>query len=585
MKVFPSGLRPILSPPSLKHPDVYIWFGISLLTPLYFGLVSLNYATSGLIIQDDARLHIVWLQRLVDPELFPHDAIADYYAAIQPAGFKALYGGMAALGLEPLTVATVVPLLLGLITTAYLFGAALLLLPVPLCGVLTTLVLNQNMWLKDDLVSATPRAFVYGTFAAFLYYLLRGSLVPSLIALVLQGLFYPQMMVVSAGLLTLRLIGWRGMVPQLPRRFHDWALWLVAMALTAGMLLVFADQVAEQVGRLVTLDEMKTMPEFQLDGRREYFGVPPLAFAFAGASGLRAPLFPPVIGVGLLLPWVLWLRKKTRSPLPLVNLITPQVRVLGELLLSAVGLFGLAHAVFPRLYLPSRYTFYSLRFVMAIATGIMLTLIVQAAWQWLEAKQQPPQGWTLSSQMRAGLGVGLAIAIITIPAIPSVFLPCQGWVEGRSPKLYQMLAQQPKDSLVASLAPDINNVPAFAKRSVLVGEEFALPYHVEFYDMMLRRMTDLVQAQYSPQLSRVQEFVATYGIDIWVVEESFATPDYLGAQAWLTNSSIADTVIDTAEQLRQGDQPALVSRMSACTLATDNSLMVLDAHCLTKLEG
>lgn len=151
MKIEKYGLRPFDASYHFKISNVDFWLVASFLSPLYFGIISLIYSTSSdYIVQDDARLHVVWLQQLVDPELFVGDAIAHYFQAIQPAGFKVLYGFVASLGVEPLMFSKVLPLLLALISTAYIFRVALLILPVPMCGVLTTLLLNQNIWIRDD---------------------------------------------------------------------------------------------------------------------------------------------------------------------------------------------------------------------------------------------------------------------------------------------------------------------------------------------------------------------------------------------------------------------------------------------------
>ncbi|MGF1516092.1 MAG: hypothetical protein ACFB5Z_20670 [Elainellaceae cyanobacterium] len=574
------------SPLSLKAPYVALSLGLSLITPLYFGLVTLIYTTtSGPVIQDDARLHVVWLQRLVEPALFPQDAIAHYYTAIQSAGFQAAYGLAAALGIAPLTLAKILPLGLALIATGYLFWVALLILPVPLSGLLVTLVFNQNIWLKDDLASATPRAFVYPLFAAFLYYLMRDARGLGLLTLGLLGLFYPQMMLVALGMLTLRLLG----QVRSPQRWRDGAFWLLALGLTAGLLLTFSHRTEAQVGPLVSLDEMLVMPEFQAGGRRPYFGVPLLGFAFAGASGLRLPLFPPIIGVGLLLPVLIWRRHWGSFQ------ITEQASVLVQLLVAAMALFLLAHGVFPRLYLPSRYTFYSLRFLMAIASGLLLTLAVQQTSVWLARRSSP---WTWRDRGRAYLGGALAIAIVVLPAIPAVFLPCHGWVVGQAPGLYEAIKAHPassapqsvapsagqgsKDTLVASLAPEINNVPAFAQRSVLVGEEFALPYHSVFYDLMQRRMTDLLAAQYSPEPADLTAFIQAYGIDLWLLDRRFAEPDYLMQQDWLINSAVGGEVAEVVRKLRLGLPLALAQSIPACNIFSEADLILLDAACIAK---
>ena len=580
MKLIASVFQPV-SLPSVKTPEVAFWFAVSFISPLYFGLVSIFHATSfRYIVQDDARLHIVWLQRLTDPALFPDDFIADYFGIIQPVGFKWLYGLAASLGIEALTFAKILPLVLALITTAYLFWVALTILPVPMSGVLTTLLLNQNIWIRDDLISAAPRAFVYPIFAAFLYYLLRDNRIGYLVSLGLLGLFYPQMMLVAIALLTLRLVKWQGYSPKLPGRFRDYVVWLIAIALTGTLLLTFSHQVATQVGQLATLEEMRSLPEFQLGGRGEYFGVSFQSFWFDGSSGVRFPLLPPVILLGLLLPFVLWESSKRWS---LAAQITPQVSVIGQLLVCAIALFLLSHLIFPTLYLPSRYTFYSSRFVFILASGTMLTLVLHRWLHWLSAQAKNPNKWKGFNLLKMGASMALAIAILITPAVPSLFLGGQGWRIGQPVEIFEHLARSPKDSLIASLVTDINdNVPAFSQRSVLVGREFSLPFHTDFYAVMQQRMDDLVRSQYTSDPTLLRTFIQTYGIDSWIIAKDFTNPDYLDQQTWLLNSSVKGTVIEAKSQLQQGIQPAILRTVPTCTTFAQANLIVLDAQCITQ---
>jgi len=83
------------------------------------------------------------------------------------------------MGINPLLLNKLLPPVLGVLTTGYCFGVCLEMLPLPGAGFTATLLLNQIIWMKDDLVSATPRAFAYPLFLAFLYYLLRRSLLGS----------------------------------------------------------------------------------------------------------------------------------------------------------------------------------------------------------------------------------------------------------------------------------------------------------------------------------------------------------------------------------------------------------------------
>jgi hypothetical protein len=542
-----------------------VWLLLSLAVPLYFGLISLHYAFSqNYVVQDDARLHIVWLQRFVYPDLFPADRIAQYYQTIQAAGFKAFYWIMAQAGIAPLLLAKLLPTVLAIIATAYLFHLTLLLLPVPACGFLTTLLLNQNIWLKDDLISATPRAFIYPLFTAFLYYLLRPSPVPLLIALTLTSLFYPQMALVELGILTLRL--WSGSGKP--------ALWLTAVMLVGITVLPFQQQIKAQFGEILTAAQMQQMPEFGLNGRREYFGVDPISFAFRGASGLRLPLFPPILWASLGLPFLL------RTQLPTVKLITSEIKLLLQIGIASVTLFLLAHLLFPKLYLPSRYTFYSLRIVMPIAAGIVLWVGLAAGWRWWR-RQAQLQRW---QKVSVGLVSLFTVAVVVIPAIPPLFLSCQGWVIGTQPQIYRFLAEQPPDSLIASLTPETDNLPAFTQRSVLVSRELALAYHPAFYDTMQQRIVDLLAAQYSPDLATLQAVIQKYGIDFWLIDQQFASPNYLAQQDWLLNSSFASSVQATIRQLEQGSVPAISQTLASCADISENNLIVLKATCIGAVQ-
>ncbi len=557
---------------------------MSFIAPLYFGLISFFYATSSdYIVQDDARIHVVWLQRLIDPDLFVNDAIATYLEAIQPAGYGILFKLVTALGIEPLFFAKIAPLILALIATAYLFWVALKILPVPMSGFLVTLILNQNIWIRDDLISTAPRAFIYPIFSAFLYYLLKDAKVFYLLALGLLGLFYPQMMLVSTGLLTVRLIRWRGVALSLPSRFRDYIPWLAALCLTGGLLLFFSGQVESQVGRLTNLSEMKAWPEFQQGGRGEYFGVSLSDFLFTGSSGIRFPLLPPVILLGFFLPLVVW-RSRLYAALPLSAQITRHVGVLGYLTVSAVSLFLLAHLIFPVLFLPSRYSFYSARFTLIIASGIMLTLMLERWLAWWHRRWMTRR-WTWLHRVKAGLSLGLAIAILTTPAVPFLFLGGQGWRVGTAPGIFEFVANSPKDTLVVSLITDINdNIPAFSQRSVLTGREFALPFHVELYNEMRQRMGDMVEAQYSPDIGVVQAFIETYGIDLWIVSKNFTKPTYLDRQVWLLGSSVKELVTKVQAELRQGLQPALAQAIPACSTFAEGDMVVLEGRCITQLD-
>jgi hypothetical protein len=543
-----------------------LWFGAALLIPLYFSVLSVGFAFSQpFIVQDDVRQHIVWMQRWVDPGLFPGDLIANYYQSQSPGLFQILYRGAAQLGVEPLIFAKLLPIPLGVIASAYFFGACLELFPVPAGAFLSTVIFNQTVWLKGDVISATPRAILYPLFAAFLYYVLRDRIWPCLVIVALS-FSYPTLALTEVAILTVRLRERGGQGLQRAFNRHRFLLWLGAVAVALVFIVPRILHESDH-GPLVSAAQMRQMSEYQAGGRTQYFGIPPFDFWMGGRSGLHIPTYPPVLLLGLGLPWV----RKTK--LALASLVQEKISILWDILLASVGLFAIAHFTLLTLYFPSRYTGHSFRFILCFASGIVVTIGLQALWQWRLRQRRPLlKQWVWLVPIMV-----LAIASLVVPALPSIFVPAHGWIVGTEPQLYTFMAQQPRDSLVASLSGEADNLPAFSQRSTLVGREFAIPFHLGYYQRLKERAIDLINAQYSPDLKAAKTAIQTYGIDFFLVDQGAFTPAYVRENKWLRQYQPAADAIATLEAQKA---PALQLARENCSVFANARLFVLDAGCL-----
>lgn len=550
-----------------NDPYVLFWFVLTLAVAAYFGGVSLQHAfSSDYVVQDDARQHVFWMARFKDPQLFPNDLIADYFQGVAPLGYVTFYHLMAQLGIEPLVLAKLLPLGLGLVTSMYCFGVCLQMFPVPFGAFVATLLLNQSLWLEDDLISATARAFLYPLFLGFLYYLLKPSLIPCLVAIALQGLFYPQIMLVEVAILTVRICRWEGR-PRFSRDRTDYLFWGAGLII-AGVILVLLRLQMSEVGPLYTAAQARTMPEFGPQGRIRYFLSNPLEFWLLGDGGIRPTFLPPLtIWIGFGLPFLL------KRSFPLSRLISRKVTLLVEILLACFGLFFLAHLFFLKLHLPNRYTGHSIRIVLAIASGFALTLLLDAGMRWLEVQRT-----SLSTRQRLALGVGgvVGIILLILPAVPPLFLMAHLQIRGQVPQLYEFFSQQPKDVLIASLSEEVNNLPAFAKRSILVGREYAIALHPKYYNQFRQRTLDLIAAEYSPDLEQVQHFIQQYGVDYFLLDRATFTPDYLSRQG-LRYYPLATKKAQA--ELERGE-PALSKQVERCSVLETQALVVLEAKCV-----
>lgn len=552
------------------------WFIITLVFAIAYGILALKKAFQGeWIVQDDARQHVFWMMRYVDPSLFPNDLIADYFQSVAPVGYSSLYRGAVALGFDPFVFNKLLPPIIGLITTCYCFLLSKEIFPIPFGCFVTSLLLNQTLWLKDDIISGTPRAFVYPLFLAFLYYFSRKSLFPCCFAIALLGIFYPQYVFVATGLLVLQLVKWQNFKPYLSRNKKDYYFCFIGLAVAFFVLLPYVLN-ASEYGPTITRAEALELPDFSPQGRSKFFKSHWWAYIVGGGrAGLlpRSLYTPATLVFGFFLPFLL------RYPrnFSLAKSVKPQLIILPQLIMVSVGLYLFAFAVLFKLHLPSRYTGHSLRIVIAFAAGIAITLILEALIKQIETSLPNKKIPRVKKFLTVALTFAIAISLVCYPNFVKRF-PSTKYKIGKEPELYQFFQQQPVDILIASLVMEADNLPTFSKRSILVSREYAIPYHMGYYRPYRQRAIDLIEAQYSPQIEVMREFIEKYGITHWLIEDSAFAPEYIANNRWRRqHQPIAQEMVASLET---GNIPALVAYKDICTVFKRDRLSVIDTKCI-----
>ncbi|OKH22066.1 hypothetical protein NIES593_14125 [Hydrococcus rivularis NIES-593] len=559
----------------IKIPKI-VWLSLSLAFSIFYSCLGLQQAfSSEYIVQDDARQHVFWMMRFIDPALFPNDFIADYFQSVAPLAYKTIYQLAAAIGINPLFFNKILPLFIGLITTFYCFAFSLEILPLPGTAFISSLVLNQNLWMKDDLVSATPRAFSYVLILAFLYYLSRRYLVPVLIAIALIGLIYPHCIFLAGGLLIIRLFKKKEKGFYLSQNPQDYRFCFLGLGVAFLVMLPYA--LSHSVfDPIITVAQAKQLPEFLPGGRTEFFSQRlDEYFIYGKRSGMfpMYPFIPLTLVSGVFLPLLL----KFPSRFPLVKRIQPNIILLPQLLFGSLGMFFIAHAFIFRLHLPNRYTAYSFRIIIALSTGITLSLILDALLNWVAKKTI---SFSRRRQVIALSFIGLIVgAILFYPNTMKRF-PITLYVEGNEPKLYEFFKQQPKDILIASLAEDTNsNLPSFTQRSIFIGREYSIPYHWGYYRKFRQRAIALIQTQYSSSLEEVKRFIKNHHIDFFLLDKNAFTPEYLADNSWL--QQFQPYAKQAQQRLERGNLPILANFIKDCSVFETKYRVVLSAKCIS----
>lgn len=549
-------------------PRMIFWFTLSLVFSISFAIPPLQKAFSGeYLIMDDARQHLFWMQRFVDPDLFPNDLIADFYQSITPSAVSGFYHLMANLGINPLILNKILPLFLGLLTTIFCFGICIELLPIPTVGFIGSLLLNQNLWLHGELTTAVSSGFSYPAFLSFLYFLLRRSPLGVGICMAIMGNIYGPLMLIACGVLILRLIQWEKGKLHFSTNRQDYIISSVGLGVATLVIIPYFFSTSEY-GPTISAQAAKTMPEFLQEGRTAFFNSDSgLNFWFKNSrSGIRISLNPPLVILGFFLPVLL----KFPRQFPLVEKISFQINILLYLILTSIGLFAIAHLLLFKLFLPSRYTSHSFRMILAISTAIFLIVVLDGIFQ-----------ATLKQIIALTSTVIFSFVLIFYPFLVwGKAFPRTAYTIGTDPAVYQFLQQQPKDTLTASLSLEADNLPIFSQRSVLASWEHALPYQKGYYQQIKPRVLDLISAQYSPSLDTVKQFIQQYGVDYFLIDQNAFTPEYITENVWF--KQWPDQGKKALSQLQGKEQPILLQSWNRCTIYQNQLYRLVKADCLIK---
>jgi hypothetical protein len=262
-------------------------------------------------------------------------------------------------------------------------------------------------------------------------------------------------------------------------------------------------------GAQVTLAEARHMAEFYPGGRSVFFHPSLLVYLLSGRSGIGLPqLSGFVILIGIMGSVVGW--RHFRMPPVAISLVW-----------TSMVLFGLAHVLLFRLYLPSRYTFYTF----SLASVLIISANARPFWQACRARRYVPDGMPLSKAWRSAVIVGLLVAYAVVQSAVVVKNDPRLVVLDRQDRdMLAFLHTLPKEVLIAGHPHDMDNVPIMALRKVLANAETAFPYYMGHYTVAKAKTMAALQAYYATSWQTVRAFIERYHIDALVVRKTHFSP-------------------------------------------------------------
>jgi len=458
-----------------------------------------------LIINDDVRQQIYWMQQWQDPALFPGDFLTGYARAYVSWGVTGLYW-LASWWVSPLLFSKLLPGVLFVFLAICLFKIGTHLQDRRLGWTMAACLWLMPFFL-DNLAGGLARAFAAPLLALFwLGWQARRPWVMGG-ALLLQALFIPYIFLVAA---PASLLAWllarlgRDHPPPFPARAAHFVLLGLGAALVLAMNLQFN---ADGYGPLVSAREMVNHPEFYAHGRYPILPEASLLWEFISPWEFIPPFqeWGPVAGgiicAGLLallaagfrrLDWPAW--RQALKPAAYLGL-------------SSLILYFLARLFLLKLFVPDRYLMYTLN----LFTCLFVALGLKAA---LRVERWPRH-----------LAILVLVAMACLGAWRLHGVGLQDYSAYRA--VYAALAGTPKDVLIAGHPNLMDAIPTFAQRRAFATYELAHPWSRGYWTQLKPRLADLFKAYYAADPQEVVAFCRRYGIAFLIVDDRHFTPAFL----------------------------------------------------------
>jgi len=567
------NLSKIVEPKGSRITAPWCELMVALMSGVIFVLAHFPALTNPLIINDDVRQQLYWMQAWQDPALFRSDFLTGYARHYVPWGIKGLYWA-ASWFMPPLYFAKVLPGFLFVFLAVCLFKIGTRLSDRRLGWMMVAVFWLMPVFL-DNLAGGLARAFAAPLLACFWLGWQDNRPWIMGLALLLQALFIPYIFMIAA---PAALLAWllarfgKDDPPPFPAHATHFFLLGLGAALVIAMNLQFS---ADGYGPLVKVREMVHHPEFYAQGRYQILPEPSLLWELIipwefilpfrewgpAASGLVCMALLVLVAAGV---WRLdW------------HALRQRLKPVWYLGLASLALYFLARLFLLQLFVPDRYLMYTLNlfYCLVLALGFKAALRVE---RW------PRHLAILALVAAAGLGTW-RLAGVGLKDYSAYHA------------LYSALASTPKDALIAGHPNLMDTIPTFARRRAFATYELAHPWSRGYWGKLNPRLHDFFQAYYAADPQVVVNFCRKYDIAFLIVDDRHFSPAFLQGGYFLfpydepqipgTSRGLAERTYcpffapfdEQIKQLTQGRRHfALLSDPSFRPLPIDQHIRLLD---------
>jgi hypothetical protein len=438
-------------------------------------------------VSDDIRQQIYPLHRAKSPDLFQNDLLTTYFLSHTPPFYYYFHLPFAYL-LDPVVISKVSQfgLLFLQLLFLYLIGRKL---HGAILGWLLVFLFMHSPALAGLTDGGLPRGYAAPAATLFVLAALESRIRLALASVTVGGLFYPPILLVLGP----AFLVWTAY----KRQFTWWSLPAAGLLAVGIYPMLFR---TPEIGRIITLAEASSMPEWQQGSRFPFLPVPP---AFRLASQYFVAAFSPAswawlfVGLGAVGLFRSSPRREGRDHLVLFGSLIGLC-----LLMYAVA----AHFAF-RLHIPDRNFKYTLPVLGMILIGYGIFALAESVLRPLLGRLAGREAW----------GTAAAGFLVVLTAFYFGGSGLQGnlnlWANQRwAAGLYRFVATLPRDAVITGHPMDMDNLPLFSKRTVYVSDEAFQPLYEPYYSEIAGRLRRSYSAYYATDMETLRHFHLETGV-------------------------------------------------------------------------
>ncbi len=465
------------------------------------------------IINDDTRQQLYWMQRWLDPALYPESILNEYAMRYVPWGVQSLYF-VAATVVSPLLFSKLLTGVLFVLMAMFAYWVGKSMADEALGLSMVAVYWAMPIFLHS-ISGGLSRAFAGPLMLLFILAWVRRVRWLMAGALLLQAFFIPYIFILCGGSIGLAMIAWRFELTSPPPFLVKWSDYVISALACCGLLAWRSQMHQAGFGPMASMADMTGRPEFSEAGRFGILPVPSLFWElFVRPFEYIAPFRDggPVVGgigvavcVGLLFFGIRGFQWKSVKSSAVVWLS------IGS---ASFALYILARLILLQLFIPSRYLEYTMNILYCCLLGCALVGVCR----YFRLKRE--------TFMVGVLVTGFVIGCVRLQGVA-----LYDYTHDR-PVCEFVRSTTDKDVLVAGHPYQMDNLLTFGQRNVFVSYELAHPWCVGYWKVIQPRLEDLFKAYYSSDLLEIIGFCQRNSVDYLVVDEQFFEDEFIAGGAF-----------------------------------------------------